>query len=87
MSFEIIGTILGFALALSLARAARGPTPQDRMIALDAASSIAVSIIVLLSFVYKNMMLIDIALTYAILSFIGTLAVSKYFLRKRMWQQ
>ncbi|NOX71444.1 MAG: cation:proton antiporter [Candidatus Micrarchaeota archaeon] len=87
MYYEAAGVMVLIAIVIALIRVVRGPTAPDRMIALDAASSLVIAIIVLLSFIYDNRMLLDIAILYAILNFIGTLAVSKYFLRERMWKE
>ena len=87
MYYEAIGFMIVAAMAICIIRAIKGPTAPDRMIALDAVSVLVMVLIVVLSFIYSNPMLIDIAILYAILNFIGTLAVSKYFLKERMWKE
>jgi len=72
--------LFGFALSLLIAsyRLVRGPTAPDRVIAGDAMASVAVALLVFLSFHYEEAMLLDIALLTALLGFIGTLTIAKY---------
>ncbi|MBN2102154.1 MAG: cation:proton antiporter [Candidatus Aenigmarchaeota archaeon] len=87
MFYEAVGFLVLVSVIISLIRLIRGPTAYDRMIAIDAISSLMIILIVLLAFIISDVMLIDIAVLYAILNFIGTLAVSKYFLKERMWKE
>ncbi len=75
------------SVIISLIRFIKGPTAYDRMIAIDSVASLIMILIVLLEFIIGDMMLIDIAILFAMLNFIGTLAVSKYFLKERMWKE
>lgn len=81
---EYVIFLLVVAVFIILFRAARGPTLPDRVLAIDTINSIVIGIIVLISLYYANEMFIDIAIVYAMLSFLGTLAVSKYLLGKEM---
>jgi multicomponent Na+:H+ antiporter subunit F len=83
MTYEIPVYILLAASALCLFRILRGPSIPDRVIAADAFVSISISIIVLLS-METNSFLMDIAIVYAVLGFIGTIAVSKYLEGKHL---
>ena len=87
MFYEAVGFLVLVSVIISLIRFIKGPTAYDRMIAVDAVASLILILIVLLAFIIDNMMLIDIAILYAVLNFIGTLAVSKYFLKERMWKE
>jgi len=86
MFYEAVGFLVLVSVIISLVRLLKGPTAYDRMIAIDSIASLVMILIVLVSFISDNMMLIDIAILYAILNFTGTLAVSKYFLKERMWK-
>jgi len=55
-----------------------GPTAPDRVIAVDALGAVLVLYMVMLSIQYGREMLLDVALAFTILSFIGTLVVAKY---------
>ncbi|MCX6814319.1 MAG: monovalent cation/H+ antiporter complex subunit F [Candidatus Aenigmarchaeota archaeon] len=77
MTYEIPIYILLAASAFCLVRIARGPSIPDRVLATDTFLSIIISIMVLLS-LETNDFLMDIAIVYAVLGFLGTIAVSKY---------
>jgi len=69
----------GVALVISLIRAAKGPTPFDRLLAVNAIGTVIILGIVLHGFIMERPEFIDISILYAILSFIGTFAVLKLF--------
>jgi multicomponent Na+:H+ antiporter subunit F len=81
---EYVIFLLVVAVFIIFFRVARGPTLPDRVLAFDTINSIVIGIIVLISLYYANEMFVDIGIVYAILSFLGTLAVSKYLLGKEM---
>lgn len=66
------------AAALCIIRLALGPTAPDRVIALDAIGSVFIAILVVLSIEYGKSMLLDVALAFSLLSFIGAIVISKY---------
>lgn len=82
--YEIIIYVLGIAALLCMARLALGPTVPDRVVAFDSLSSVIVALMVVLSLEYNNYMFIDIAIVYAVLGFIGTLAISKYLVGEHL---
>ena len=63
---------------LCLYRAWRGPTIPGRMVAIDILGILVVGICALLAITTGRDFLIDIALAWIFLSFIGTLALAKY---------
>lgn len=77
MTYEIPVYLLLIASAFCIFRIARGPSIPDRVIATDAFVSIIISIMVLLS-LETNDFLMDIAIVYAVLGFLGTIAISKF---------
>jgi multicomponent Na+:H+ antiporter subunit F len=84
---EIVFYLLGIAVFFCLIRLFRGPSVPDRIISLDAISSLVIALIVLLSIYYKNSLFLDIGIVYAVLAFIGTLVISKYLLGKKIWEE
>ncbi len=64
--------------ALCLARAARGPTVADRMLAIDTLATIVLGMIVVVSALLGLEYLLDVALALALLGFVGTLALAKF---------
>lgn len=81
MSVLFVGA-LTVTVALNLAlfyRLMVGRTPFDRLLAASAIGTNAVILLVLTGFVFERPdMFVDLALSYALLNFIGTVAVSKY---------
>ena len=68
----------------SLYRIAVGPTVFDRTISAGLIGTNAVLLLVLIGVLYQRVeMFVDLALTYALLNFIGVIALAKYFERNR----
>ena len=76
--FLVVGVSLLLFMVFSLIRAALGPTVPDRVVALDTINTLVVAAMILLGAGYKCIIYVDIAIVYAILSFIGTLYIAKY---------
>jgi multicomponent Na+:H+ antiporter subunit F len=81
---------VGFAIFVvllfgaSLYRVAAGPTLFDRAIGAGLIGTNAVLMLVLIGVIYQRVdMFVDLALTYALLNFIGVVALAKYFERRR----
>lgn len=69
----------GFLLALY--RFIKGPTPADRVIAFDVMTIIAITGIVFIALAEHRGIYLDVALVYALLSFLGVIAVARYLER------
>ena len=65
-------------LIVALIRLILGPTIPDRLVALDTINTFVVVIIIVLGAAFKEVILIDVAIVYALLSFITTLFIAKY---------
>jgi multicomponent Na+:H+ antiporter subunit F len=65
-------------LAMALARAVLGPTVYDRILAVNMIGTKTVLIIALVGFLDGRPDFLDIALLYAMINFIGTIAVLKF---------
>jgi multicomponent Na+:H+ antiporter subunit F len=63
---------------LTLYRVARGPTTQDRVIAVNATGTTTVLIIALVASAFGQPAFLDIAIVYALLNFIMSIAISKF---------
>ena len=68
--------------ALSLVRVVIGPEPEDRMIGLNLTASQVLAILVLAALRLDRAIFLDVALVYAILGFIGMLAIARALWRK-----
>ena len=73
----VLVIVFGACLFCAL-RAALGPTAPDRVVAIDALVALMVGALVLLGVYYRAPIYLDVALVYAFLAFLGTLAIAKY---------
>lgn len=67
------------AMALALLRLYAGPTLYDRVLAANSFGTKTVLIIGVMGFLTGRPDFLDIAMLYALLNFIGTIAVLKFF--------
>ena len=73
--------VLGFlllAIVIALIRVIKGPTAPDRVVGLDTINTIVIVGMVIFGAVTQNVIYIDVAIIYALLSFISTLFIAKY---------
>ncbi len=70
--------ILAALAFLSLYRVIFGPTSYDRLLGVNLISSMVTVIIVILAIRFQRRIYMDVALVYALLSFIGVIALAKY---------
>ena len=66
-------------MLMALLRAFLGPSLYDRILAINAAGTTTVLFIAVLGFLMGRPEFLDIALAYALINFIGTIAVLKFF--------
>ena len=66
------------ALILTVARALKGPTVFDRLLAANSVGTAAILLLALFGFMTGRPEFLDIGLLYALLNVIGTLAVLKF---------
>jgi multicomponent Na+:H+ antiporter subunit F len=67
------------AMALALVRALLGPTVYDRVLAVNTFGTKTVLLIASVGFLTGRPEFLDLALVYALINFIGTIAVLKFF--------
>jgi multicomponent Na+:H+ antiporter subunit F len=65
-------------MALALVRAMRGPTVFDRLLAVNVFGTKTVLLIAVVGFLMGRPAFLDIALVYALINFIGNVAVLKF---------
>jgi multicomponent Na+:H+ antiporter subunit F len=65
-------------MAMALVRAVAGPTVYDRILAVNTFGTLTVALIAVFGFLTGRPEFLDIALVYALINFIGTIAVTKY---------
>jgi multicomponent Na+:H+ antiporter subunit F len=74
-----IATVLtGLAFILALVRFIKGPSPADRVVAFDILTVISITFIVLSALIEGRGIYLDVALVYALLSFLGVIAIARY---------
>ena len=71
-------TILVVASFLCLYRIGRGPTAPDRIVAIDILGTLIVGFCVVLALMTGRDFYMNVAIAWALLSFIGTLALAKH---------
>jgi len=70
-------------MALGLTRAFAGPTVYDRVLAVNSIGTKTVLLIAVLGFLMERPDFLDISLLYALLNFIGTIAVLRFIRQRR----
>jgi multicomponent Na+:H+ antiporter subunit F len=70
--------LLGGGTLLSFLRLLLGPRATDRAVALDNVTLVTTSLLVLVAVLEGRSMLLDVALVYSVLSFLGVLALARY---------
>ena len=71
--------MLAAAIVLSIIRVIKGPTLLDRIIALDLIAALTMAQCVVLTLVSGFIPYLDIAIAIALISFIATVALVRYF--------
>jgi multicomponent Na+:H+ antiporter subunit F len=75
--------ILAVALVIPFYRVAMGPTVYDRILGSGVIGTKTIVLISLVGFLFDRFdMFVDIVLAYALLNFIGVVAIAKYLERK-----
>lgn len=66
--------------ALCCYRIGRGPTAPDRSVAIDVLGTVVVGFVAIVTAMTGKEFLLNVALVWALISFIGTLALARYLL-------
>jgi len=65
-------------MAFAVVRLVLGPTAPDRVIALDTVNTLVIASMILLGVVFGEIIFVDVAIVYGLLSFVSTLYIAKY---------
>lgn len=76
--YLIVLFALMLCTVLAIIRVIRGPTAPDRIVGLDTINTIVIAGMVIFGAAYDEVIIIDVAIVYALLSFISTLFIAKY---------
>ena len=72
--------VLGLCLFVCLFRAVKGPTTADRIVAVNMTGTFVITIILFLSLLMHEDYLVDIALIYAMLSFLAVVLLCRIYI-------
>ena len=70
--------IIVTGVVLCLLRMLKGPTASDRAVAVDTIATITTALLVLLGSIFGRYVYLDVALVYAVLTFIGSVAIARF---------
>ncbi len=76
--FSYSAVVLGIAAVVMLGRLIAGPTLADRAVALDAMNTLVVALMILMAVINDSVVMVDVAIVYAALSFVGTMFIARY---------
>ncbi|KYK24311.1 cation:proton antiporter [Thermoplasmatales archaeon SM1-50] len=77
-TYLIVVIALSFCVILAIVRVLRGPTAPDRVVGVDTINTIVIVSMVAFGTAFREIIYIDVAIVYALLSFISTLFIAKY---------
>ena len=75
----MIALIVGLiSIAVAMLRVVLGPTAPDRVVGLDTVNTLVIASMILFGVATEEIIYIDVAIVYAVLSYVTTLFVAKY---------
>lgn len=77
----LAATLTAAALLLALYRFLKGPSSADRVVAFDVLTIVGITGIVLVALAEGRGIYLDVALVYALLSFLGVIVIARYLER------
>lgn len=83
MNFDsIVLVIIGILTIISLIRVLIGPTIWDRLLGFSVVSSKIIIAAILLGVIINRTFMIDVAIIYGILGFLGTIMIARFIERR-----
>ncbi len=76
--FMIALILVLISIAIAMLRVLLGPTVPDRVVGLDTINTLVIAGMVLFGAYKKETIYIDVAIVYALLSYVTTLFIAKY---------
>ncbi|MBN2396002.1 MAG: cation:proton antiporter [Candidatus Atribacteria bacterium] len=80
--FLLPAVLLILFILTSLFRLVLGPSIPDRVVALDTINTLVVAGMILFGAAFQEVIYIDVAIVYALLSYISTLYIANYLERR-----
>jgi len=84
VEFVTSAVIILICILLASVRLILGPTVPDRVVCLDTINTLVIVGMLLLGAAYQEIIYIDVAIVYALLSFVTTILIAKYLEGGRM---
>jgi multicomponent Na+:H+ antiporter subunit F len=78
IAFFIVSAFFLLFMVFSFVRIGFGPTAADRVVALDTINTLVVALMIVLGAAYNQVIFVDVAILYALVSFVGTLYIARY---------
>ena len=78
MSEILFLTIMGIGIVFCFLRMLKGPTAADRAVALDTVTTVTIAFLVVLGYVFERYVYLDVSLVYAVLMFVGSVAIARF---------
>ncbi len=79
MLYAVAGALIAIGMALMLTRLFIGPTLYDRVLAVNSFGTKTVVFLCLFAFLIDRPDAVDIAILYALINFVATIAILKFF--------
>ena len=79
MMYVVAGVAILLTMGMAIARMLAGPTLYDRILATNVFGTKTVLIIAVMGFLVGRPEFIDVAIVYALINFIGIVAILKFF--------
>ena len=76
--YMIVLIALLLCVIMAIIRVIIGPTIPDRVVGIDTINTIVIVGMIIFGTAYEEVIYIDVAIVYALLSFISTLFIAKY---------
>lgn len=88
LNHAALATLVLLAVSMLIAgvRLVRGPDPADRIVALDLISVLIVAFLAALSVYAGQSAVLDVAIAYALVAFLGTVALARWLERRAAGQ-
>jgi len=75
--FVVLGALM-LSVIMAIIRVIKGPTAPDRIVGLDTINTIVIASMIIFGVAAGSVIYIDVAIVYALLSYISTLFIAKY---------
>src|SRR5687768_3106011 len=83
VSLAVSSTMIAVAAGVTFVRLLKGPTFPDRVVAIDLIGVLMVCLLVLTATATEQQAFLDVAMVVALISFVGTVAYSRYIERSQ----